>query len=152
MPDELGDERVEPLLDHGRQPLLRGRLGRHVCVAAATDEQPAVRQLVPVVEAVARVVRDREQELLDRLGHDDLVADRRHDGVEFRHEAARVTVGGEHDDRRLEPVDRLDSRMFAQVGAGLSRSRRKPPHPACRLDGAVGQMPEAAAEASELRR
>ena len=55
--DKLCDERLEGALDRGRRRLRVGELGVQREVAEAAGEDAAVRELLPVVEAVACVVR-----------------------------------------------------------------------------------------------
>ena len=75
--DELGGERVELALDRRRGRVLRGLLGLEARVATAAEHQPPVWELLPVVEAVARVVRAPVEELRQRLGREHLPPDGR---------------------------------------------------------------------------
>src|SRR5262249_52333748 len=75
---ELADERLELPLDERRRLLDVGLLGLEARVAAPADEQPPVRELLPVVVALARVVRTREEPLGQRFGDEDLPADGPH--------------------------------------------------------------------------
>src|SRR5947208_16316157 len=84
--DELAREALEALLDSRRQRLLARVLGLEIGVAAAADHEPAVRELLPVVVAVAAVMGTRIEPLAERLRRDHLVAHRRDRAVELGHE------------------------------------------------------------------
>src|SRR5205085_4846251 len=61
--DQLGDQRLERVLDRGGDLLLRRELRGERRVAEAAGEQAAVGRLLPVVEAVAAVVGTFEEPL-----------------------------------------------------------------------------------------
>src|SRR5437870_5311384 len=71
-----GDEVLEHLLNWLGRLLDGGELGVEREVAEAAGEDPALVVLVPVVEAVAAVVRKVEESLPNRLGGDHLAAGR----------------------------------------------------------------------------
>jgi hypothetical protein len=61
VPDELAHEALDLCLDHFRR-FLDGRvLGFQRRVPAAARDEPAIGELLPVIEAVAGVVRTREE-------------------------------------------------------------------------------------------
>src|SRR3954464_5381610 len=74
--DEALDEPVEAALDQVGRLLDVRLLGRERRVAVAADNEPSVGELVPVVVAVARVVRALVEALAQRLGRENLSADR----------------------------------------------------------------------------
>ena len=149
---ELGREALELGLDRLRERLLVRELRVEVLVAPAAEDEPAIRGLLPVIEAVARVVRPRIQRLRQRLGDDHLAADRPDRPVELRQQAARVAVGGDHDVLGVDVVERLDSRLFDDLGSGRNRSTGEPSHPAGRLKRPVARVQDRAAEGRVQRR
>ena len=75
-PEQLLDEVLERALDPLGRRLGRRELGVHVDVAEPADEEAPLLVLVPVVEPVTAVVRQREQTLGQRLGREHLAASR----------------------------------------------------------------------------
>src|SRR5258708_3985605 len=66
-PEQVGDEFVKPGLDDRRRLLSHRLLGIETRVALASDDEPAVRKLPPVVVTVAGVMRALVEPLGDRL-------------------------------------------------------------------------------------
>ena len=140
-PEQLGGERVELRLDERRRLLDRRRLGLEARVAPAADDQPAVRQLLPVVVAVARVVRPLVQQLAEsgsvasiwpRTG--------RTNRPRARARASPVSPSTAIDDRRPRrpPPARRRSRLcLDDLRAGRRGVRGEPPHPARGIERAV---------------
>ena len=89
--------------------LLVRELGVQRDVAEAARDDAPVGPLVPVVEAVPPVVRDLEEQLVDRLGRDHLAARRDDEPLELAEEAARIAVGRDDDG----------------LGTGLARATRR---------------------------
>ena len=121
---ELADEGVDVALDDGRHRLFVGLLGPGIGVAPPADDEAAVRQLVPVVEAAARVVRRLESPCGERLGRDDLPSRRLDDHVELGHQPARVAVGRDDDGVGTRVLEPLEPVTFDELGAGLGREAR----------------------------
>ena len=146
-PKSCSAKAVELPLDGGGR-LVGGRaLGLEARVAAPAEDQPAVRKLLPVVVAAARVVRPVVEQL-ERLGREHLAAHRRHERPELGRERIGHPVDGEHDRGCIEPVDLvgLDGPSLDDLGSGLGRVLREPPHPERRLERTVARMDEAAGE------
>ena len=94
------------------------------------------------------VVRAWKQEPLERLGDEHLTPSRGDGRVELRQKPLRVAVGGDHHVLGLERIERLDPLSLAQVGARFDGSRGQPPHPARRLERAIGRMEHRPVEAA----
>ena len=108
--------------------------------------EAVVGRLLPVIEAVARVVRPRVERFRERLRREHLAphwTDRR---VELRKQAARVPVGRDHDVVGVELVQRFDAAVLDDLRPGLGRARRETPHPAGRLKRPVARVDDRAAE------
>ena len=107
---------------------------------STADHEAPVRQLLPVIEPVARVMRARIEHAGERLRYEHLAARRADPLVEERHEAAGVAVRRDDDLRIAERLERLDTLVLAQFGAGLRGVRRQAPHPARRLQRPVRRV------------
>ena len=142
------DEVLERTLDPRRR-LLRGcELRVEVEVAEAAREDAPVRILVPVVEAVAAVVRHRKEALGHRLGGDHLAARRDNQPFELAEQAARIAVRRDDDGRRLELTEVVYPRVLAKLRAGVRSRGGEPPHEARRLQHSVRGVEERAREAA----
>ena len=138
----LLDEPLERALHDRRRHLVGRELGVERDVAEAAGDDPAVRPLMPVVEAVPAVVRDLEQHLLDRLGRDHLAPRRDDETLELAEEAARVSVGRDDDGRRARVVDRADARVLVDLDARLRGAPREAANEPSRLEHAVRRVEE----------
>ncbi len=107
-----------------RRDLVGRELGVERDVAEAAGDEPAVRPLVPVVEAVPAVVRELEQPLRDRLGGDHLAARRDDQPLELAEQAARVAVGRDDDGRRASVSSSDATRVCSRISAPASAARR----------------------------
>ena len=125
MSDELRDERLERALDRRRRQLLGRELRLEREVAEAAGDDPAVGRLLPVVEAVAGVVRALEQTLRDRLRRDHLPARRDDRALERTEQAARVAVRRDEHLLGVELVERLDAMVLDDRDAGLRREHAR---------------------------
>ena len=98
---------------------------------------------MPVVEAVAAVVRDLEEHLLDRLGRDHLATRRDDEPFELAEETARVAVGRDDDrlPRRASSTDATRVCSWISTPASAARRARRADEPR-RLQHAVGRMEE----------
>src|SRR5262249_13329654 len=72
--DELVQERLERRLDRRRGLLDVGELVHDGDVAEAAEQDPPVGKLLPVVEALARVVRTVVEDAVERLARDHLAS------------------------------------------------------------------------------
>ena len=146
--DQLAEKPLERRLDHRRRLLDVGELVHDRDVAEAAEQHAAVRQLLPVIEALARVVRPVVEDAVERLADDHLAA-RRPDRVrELRHETVAVAVGRDDHLLGIERSDVLDAVVLADLGSGFRRERGEPTDPARRLQRAVACVQDAALEAS----
>ena len=136
------DEALERVLDDRRDLVLGRELALERDVAEATDDESPVLGLVPVVEAVAPVVRDLEELLLDRLGRDHLAAGGNDESLDVAEKPARVAVGGDDDGLRASLLDRIDPRVLVDLDACLRGTPREPPDEPCGLQDAVRRMEE----------
>ncbi len=107
-----------------------------------------VGQLLPVIEALARVVRAVVEDAVERLAHDHLAARRPDRFRELAHEPVPVAVGGDDDLVGVERSQVVDALVLAELGARLGRARGEPAHEARRLDRAVARMDDHAVEAA----
>ena len=139
----LLDEALERALDDRGRDLVRGELGIERDVAESTRDDPPVEPLVPVVEPVPAVVRDLEEQLLDRLGRDHLAARRDDEPLELTEQAARVAVRRD-DDGVGAPTSSsdVDTRVLADLDARGGGAAREAAHEPCRLQHAVRRMEE----------
>ena len=126
------------------------RVERHV--AEATGDDAPVLGLVPVVEAVATVVRHLEEALGDRLRRDHLAARRDDQPLDLAEQAARVAVGADDDGRSAELVERRDARVLANLDARLRSEAGEATHPARGLQHAVGHVAQRSREPALERR
>ena len=115
-----------------RRHLVRRELVLERRVAEPASEDPAVRRLLPVVEAVPAVVRAVEEPFGERLGGDHLAARGHDQPLELAEEAARVAVGRDEHVLGLEPVERLDAAVLADLDAGLGGAARQAVAPSAR--------------------
>ena len=123
--DEPGDERLQRALDPGCRHLVARELVLERRVAEAAREDAAVGRLLPVVEAVAAVVRAVEEPLAERLGRDHLAAGRDDQALELPEQPAEVAV------RRDQHL--LRHRAPRATARDRARgSRRRPRRPAPR--------------------
>jgi hypothetical protein len=106
-------------------------------VAPAPGDEPAVGQLLPVIESPPRVVRPFVEELGQRLGGDHLTSGGPHDVVELRDQPARVAVRGDHDMLGIELVQRRDALAFTDLRSRLGRPGRQTTDPARWVERAV---------------
>jgi hypothetical protein len=128
--------------------LLGRQLRQQRRVAEAAGEDAAVRCLLPVVEAVAGVVRAVEETLRDRLRGDHLAA-RGHDrAFEVSEQAAGVAVGGHDHVLRLELVERRDVALLQDLRPGLGGEHSESPHPPARLERGIGRVEDGGGEAT----
>src|SRR5262249_61193902 len=93
--DQLAEERLERLLDRRRHLLDIGELVEDRDVAESAEEDAAVGQLLPVVEALPRVMRAVIEHAVDRLADDDLSARRPDRGGKPGDEPVTLAVGAE---------------------------------------------------------
>ena len=150
--DMLLDESLERRLHHGCRDLVRRELGVERDVAKAAGDDAAGGILVPVVEAVAAVVRDLEQLLRDGLRRDHLAARRHDQSFELTEEPARVAVRGDDHGLRAGLGRRADVLVLADVDSGFGRTQRQPPHEPSGLQHSVGRMEDRRGIASGQRR
>src|SRR5262249_14286354 len=134
--------RAEPRLDPGSgvlacRPLLVDRR-----ITEAAEDETEIRSLLPVVEAIARIMRAGVKLLPERRGHDDLATRRTDGAVELLDETLRVAVGRTKGWLCVEPVERRAPMGLADPSTGLGGPRRAPPHPARRVKRPVGRVEE----------
>ena len=129
--DEPGDERLQRALDPGCRHLLARELVLERRVAEAAREDAAVGRLLPVVEAVAAVVRAVE-EPLERLGGDHLAAGRDDQALELPEEPAEVAVRRDQHLLRIELLQRLHAIVLADLRAGLGGQQPRAAAPSAR--------------------
>src|SRR5262249_12214014 len=92
-------------------------------ITEAAENETEIRSLLPVVEAIARIMRAGVKLLPERRGHDDL-APRRTDGaVELLDETLRVAVGCDNGLLCVELVERRDPIVLADLSTGLGGTR-----------------------------
>ena len=118
-PISSAEEELEQRLDRRRRHLDVGQLVENRHVAEAAEQDAAVRELLPVIEALARVVRPVVEDAVERLGHDHLAARRPDRLGELAHETVPVAVGGDDD---LVCVEHRRRRRRARA-----RATRRPP-------------------------
>ena len=106
----------------------------------------AVGELLPVVEALARVVRPVEEHPVERRARDHLAARRPDQVGELRDEPVPVAVGRDDDVVRVERLDVVHRVVLADLGARLGRVRGEPPDEARRLDRRVVRVVDGAEE------
>ena len=145
--DELARECLEPPLDARGRALLRSGLLRGRAVAKAAEDEPQVLGLLPVVVAVAGVIRAGEVLLGERLRDDDLPASRRDRAIERFQEPVRVPVRREHDLVRIQLLDRTYRVVLPDLRSRIGSSHCEPAHPAARVNRSVRRMEDRALEA-----
>ena len=125
---EAVDEAVERGLHRIGQLLVGGELRVERDVAEAAGDDPPVLGLVPVVVAVATVVRDLEEALGNGLCRDHLSTRRDDQPLDRPEQAARVPVGADDDGGAAELVERRRrascSRISTPASAASAASRR----------------------------
>jgi hypothetical protein len=136
-PDKLMEEALERRLDRQREFFDVRELVEDREVTEPAEHDAAVGKLLPVVEAVARVVRAVVQRLRERLAHYHLAARRPDQVGELGDEAVPVPVGRDEDAVSVERADVLDRFVLAELDARLRGERRKPSNEPRRLDRAV---------------
>ncbi len=146
------DEALESFLHRWCRDLIRSELVLERDVSEAAGDDAAVRCLVPVVEAVAPVVRDLEQPLGHGLRRDHLPPRGDDQPFERTEKPAGISVRG--DDDRLRPglLEGRDARALADLDPGLRRARRKPSHEPRGLKNAVGRVEDRGRMAVRERR
>ena len=149
--DQLGDERLERALDPGRDLLVGRELRLERPVAEAAREDAPVGRLLPVVEAVAPVVRAFEEPLRERLGRDHLAARRDDQPLDLAEQAARVPVRRDQHLLGLDVVERLDAAVLPDLDAGLGGQHGEPPHPAGGLERRVAGVEDRRAKSAVQR-
>ena len=105
---QLAEEALERRLDRRRGLLHVGQLVHDRDVAEPAEEQPPVRELLPVIESLARVVRTVVEHAVERFAHDDLAARGPQRVGELGQKGAAVAVGGNEHALRIECIDVLD--------------------------------------------
>ena len=115
--DQLAHELLERRLDQRCRLLDVGELVHDRDVAEPAEHDAPVRQLLPVIEALPRVVRAVVEHAVERLADDHLAA-RRPDRVgELRHEAVPVAVRGDDHVLRVERRNVVDAVVLADLRA-----------------------------------
>ena len=147
---DLAGEALQRLLDRLGRLLDVRELGRQVHVSEAAQQQPPVAALVPVVEAVAPVVRPLEEQLGQRFRRDHLRPCRDDQPLEPPEEPARIAVRGHDDLLGIHLVERVDARVLSDLDSCLGRCEGEPAHEPGRLQHTVGRMEERAREATPL--
>ena len=137
--DVLAQQPLEVGLHRGGGRGLGRPLRLAADVAAAAQRDAAVGQLLPVVEAVARVDRARHRDVVGRRGGQHLQAGRAHPSGERRHQVLEAAVDrDQHAPARGDGAAPPCAPTAASPGTGLSPCRRAP---AARA--AVGERPGA---------
>ena len=117
-------------------------------VAEAPEEHAAVRQLLPVIEALTRVMRLVVEDAVERLAHDHLAA-RRPDRVrQLGDETVAIAIGGDDHLLGIECRYVVDPIVLPDLSAGFRRERGEAPHPARRLQGTVARVQDPSLEAA----
>ncbi len=129
-------------MHHGGRLLHVRELGVDRCVPEAARDDSPVRRLVPVVEAVASVVRDLEPALRDRLGRDHLPARRHDQTLEVSEQATRIPVGTDDHGGFARVRERRHPLTLTDLDTLASCERGEPADEACRLQGRVTGMAE----------
>src|SRR5713101_5263473 len=136
--EQFDEERVQRVLDRLGRRLVVCHLREDGEVAEAAEDDASVRELLPVVEPVTRVVRTLEKPFAQRLGRDHL--------AERGQEAAPRSVGGDDDLLGVELAERADSLVLPERdtlrGSLLGKTTDEPP----RLQRAVRRMEDRAPE------
>ena len=132
----------------GRRLLDVGELVEDRGVAEAAEQDPAVGELLPVVEALPRIVRAVVEDAVERLARDHLPAGRPDQIGELGDEAVPVAVGRDEDAVGVERFDVLDEVVLADLRAGRRRERGEATDEARGLDRAVVWMKDRPAEAA----
>jgi len=145
---ELVEEGLERGLDRRRRLLHVRELIEDRDVAEAAEQDPPVRELLPVVEALPCVVRAVVEAAVERFARDHLTARRPDQVGELRDEAVPVAVRRDKDAIRVERLEVLDQVVLAQLGACLRGPRGEAANEACRLDRAVAGVGNRTAEAA----
>src|SRR5262249_40480323 len=136
------------LLDLRSRHLVGGELRLEREVTEPAGEDPTVRRLLPVVEAVASVVRALEQDLVDRLGGHHLPTRRDDEAFERPEQPAGTPVCRAEDVVRLEVVERFDAATLDDRDAARGRLQREPVDELGRLHSSVVGMEDRSREAS----
>ncbi len=137
--DELLGELLDLRLHELRRRLHIGLLGGQGHVAATADHEPAIRQLMPVVETAAGIVRPLVPAFRQRLGDQHLTARRADDTGELGQEPRREPIPCHDDDVGSELVD-ADRLALAHVGPCRRCVRGETPDPARGLERPVGRV------------
>ena len=153
-PSELGGERLE-LRPGSARVIVSSSVNSVSRLVSRLPPRTSRRSgcLLPVIEAVARVVRAR----IERLAR---AARSRSPGPRTGRIARRAPAAGRSGSRRsrsrparprARPSDSTRV-LLDDLGAGLGRTRREPPHPAGRLKRPVARVQDRAAERGVERR